>query len=58
METLPELPTVRSMYQMAQELARSPVPIVQDNAVLVLAILKELRNHVDPEYCGDIVDYE
>lgn len=66
MEQLPEVPKIRQMYEVCKELTKSPTPVVSDCAVLVLGILHDLLNNVDPYYLLEtekeqyarIIDYE
>lgn len=49
MEKPQELHKIKEAYETMKELAQSPIPIIRDNAMAVLAILKNLLAVVDPE---------
>lgn len=44
-----ELYKIKQAYEAMKELTQSPIPIIRDNAVSILAILKNLLAAIDPE---------
>lgn len=58
MVKLEEVEKLEAMMETLKELSRSPVPVVQVHAKIMLVTLHELLRQVHPDYLGRILEYE
>jgi len=53
-----DIEDLKSTYNTIKRLTKSPAPIIKDNAINILAILRDLLANVDPNSFEYIVEYE